>query len=83
MISTSQIQGPRYSAGYPEQIVSWSAIRSRRWARAMSRQPMAIYSTASTPVARAFTTPESRTVCAEVRWKRFMSSHALLELFQP
>lgn len=73
MISMSRAQRPRYSAGYPDQIDSWSAIRSHRWARTMSRQPAAIYSTVSTlAAARAFTSPQSRAVCAEARWKGFM-----------
>jgi hypothetical protein len=78
MISTTRTQNLRYSAGYPDQIVPWSAIRSRRWARIMSRPLAPIYLRAATPtVARALATPKSRALCAEMRWKRFIAAQVI------
>ena len=60
-------------------VSQWSGTKNPRWARTLSHLGAAICITASTSVlARSFTTRGSRTVCAEDRWKKFLSliSHA-------
>jgi hypothetical protein len=67
-------QSVSYLAGNSEATGSWSGTRNPRWVRTLSRLGAAICITASTSVpARSFTTQGSRTVCAEDRWKRFLS----------
>jgi hypothetical protein len=52
----------------------WSGAKNPRWVRTLSRLGAAICITASTSVlARSLTTRGSRTVCAEDRWKKFLS----------
>ena len=52
----------------------WSGTKNPRWVRTLSRPGAAICITASMLVlARSFTTRGSRTVCAEDRWKKFLS----------
>jgi hypothetical protein len=52
----------------------WSGTENPRWVRTLSHLGAAICITASTSVlARSFTTQGSRTVCAEDRWKKFLS----------
>ena len=52
----------------------WSVAKNPRWVRTLSHPGAAIGITASTSVlARSFTTRGSRTVCAEDRWKKFLS----------
>jgi hypothetical protein len=52
----------------------WSGTKNPRWVRTLSHPGTAICITASTSVlARSFTTRGSRTVCAEDRWKKFLS----------
>jgi hypothetical protein len=61
-------------AGSSEATGFWSGTKSPRWVRTLSRLGVAICITASTPVlARSFTIRGSRTVCAEDRWKKFLS----------
>ena len=53
---------------------SWSRTRNPRWVRTLSQLGAAVCITASTSVlAGSFTTRGSRTVCAEDRWKKFLS----------
>jgi hypothetical protein len=66
------------SAGYPggksEATGSWSGTKNPRWVRTLSHLGAAICITGSTSVlARSFTTRGSHTVCAEDRWKKFLS----------
>jgi hypothetical protein len=52
----------------------WPGSKNPRWVRTLSHLGAAICITASTSVlARSFTTQGSRTVCAEDRWKKFLS----------
>jgi len=63
-----------YLAGNSVATGSWSAIKNPRWVCTLSRLGAAICITASTSVlAKSFTTRGSRTVCAEDRWKKFLS----------
>jgi hypothetical protein len=63
-----------YFAGNSEATGSWSGTENLRWVRTLSHLGAAICITASTSVpARSFTTRASRTVCAEDRWKKFLS----------
>ena len=69
----------RYFAGDSVATGSWSGTKNLRWVRTLSHLGAAICITASTSVlAGSFTTRGSRTVCAEDRWKKFLSliSHA-------
>jgi hypothetical protein len=64
----------RYFAGDSVATGSWSGTKNPRWVRTLSHLGAAICITASTSVlARSFTTRGSRTVCAEDRWKKFLS----------
>jgi hypothetical protein len=63
-----------YPAGNSEATGFSSEIKNPRWVRTLSHLGAAICITASTSVlARSFTTRGSRTVCAEDRWKKFLS----------
>jgi hypothetical protein len=63
-----------YLAGNSEAIGFWSGTKSPRWVRTLSRRGLLVCITASTSVlARSFATQDSRTACAEERWKRFLS----------
>jgi hypothetical protein len=44
-----------------------------RWLRTLSHPGAAVCITASTVLARSFTIRGSRTLCAEDRWKKFLS----------
>jgi hypothetical protein len=51
----------------------WEVTRNLLWVRTSSCLAAAICTTESTSViARSFTTPASRMVCAEDRWKKFL-----------
>jgi len=64
----------RYQAGNSVVTGSWSETRNPRWVRTLSHLGAANCITASTSVlAKSFTTRGSRTVCAEDRWKTFLS----------
>jgi hypothetical protein len=74
MTFVSQGVSVRYLAGNTEATGSWSGTKNPRWVRTLSHLGAAICITASTSVlARSFTTRGARTVCAENRWKRFLS----------
>jgi hypothetical protein len=74
MMFVSQGVSVRYLAGNSEATGSWSGTKNSRWVRTLSHLGEAICITASTSVlARSFTTRGSRTVCAEDRWKKFLS----------
>jgi hypothetical protein len=74
MRCVSQGVSVRYLAGNSEATGFWSGRRNPRWVRTLSHLGAAICITASTSVlARSFTTQGSRTVCAEDRWKKFLS----------
>jgi hypothetical protein len=74
MTFVSQGVSVRYLAGNSEAAGFWSATQNPHWVRTLSRLGAAICITASTSVpARSFTTQGSRTVCAEDRWKKFLS----------
>jgi hypothetical protein len=64
----------RNRAGYLVTTGSWWAIKNPRWVRTLSHLGAAICITASTSaLARSFTTRGARPVCAEERWKKFLS----------
>ena len=64
----------RYLTGNSEATGFWPGSKNPRWVRTLSHLGAAICITASTSVlARSFTTRGSRTVCAEDRWKKFLS----------
>ena len=64
----------RYLPGDSEATGSWSGTRNPRWVRTLSHLGAAICITASTSVlARSFTTRGSCTVCAEDRWRKYLS----------
>jgi hypothetical protein len=64
----------RYLAENLAATGSWSGTKNPRWVRTLSHLGAAICITASTSVrARSFTIRGSRTVCAEDRWKKFLS----------
>ena len=74
MMFDSQGVSVRYLSGELAATDSWSIAKSPRWVRTLSHLGAAICITASTSVlARSFTTRGSRTVCAEDRWKKFLS----------
>jgi hypothetical protein len=74
MTFVSQDVSVRYLGGNSEATGSWSGTKNPRWVRTLSHLGAAICITASTSVlARSFTTRGSRTVCAEDRWKKFLS----------
>jgi hypothetical protein len=74
MTFVSQGMSVRYLAGNSEATGYWSGAKNPRWVRTLSHPGVAICITASTLVlARSFITRGSRTVCAEDRWKRFLS----------
>jgi len=74
MTFVSQCVSVHYQAGNSEATGFWSGTKSPRWVRTLSHLGAAICITASTSVpARSFTTRGSRTVCAEDRWKKFLS----------
>jgi len=63
----------------PIRLPPWGMTRNLLWVRISSCLAASICTTESTSViARSFTTPASRMVCAEDRWKKFLSlvSHA-------
>jgi hypothetical protein len=61
-------------AGNSEAMGYWSGTKHTRWVRTLSHPGATVCVTASTPVlARSFTTRGSRTICAEDRWKKFLS----------
>ena len=61
-------------AGNSEATGFWSGTKTPPWVRTLSHLGAAICITGSTSVlARSFTTRDSRTVCAEDRWKKFLS----------
>jgi hypothetical protein len=52
----------------------WPVSKNPRWVRTLSRQGVTNCITASTSVlARSYATRGSRVVCAEDRWKKFLS----------
>jgi hypothetical protein len=74
MTFVSQGVSVRYLSGNLAATGSWSIAKNPRWVRTLSHLGAAICITASTSVlARSFTTRGSRTVCAEDRWKKFLS----------
>ena len=74
MTFVSQGVSVRYLAGNSEAAGSWSGTTNLRWVRTVSHLGAAICITASTSgPARSFTMRGSRTVCAEDRWKKFLS----------
>jgi hypothetical protein len=74
MTIVSQGVGVRHLGGNSEATGSWSGTKNPRWVRTLSHLGEAICITASTSVlARSSTTRGSRTVCAEDRWKKFLS----------
>jgi hypothetical protein len=74
MTFVSQGVSVRYRAGNSEATGYWSGTKKPRWDRTLSHPGSAICITASTSVlAQSFTTRGSRTVCAEDRWKKFLS----------
>jgi hypothetical protein len=79
MMLISQGVSARHPAGNSEATGSWSVTKNPRWVRTLSHRGAAICITASTSVlARSFTTRGLHAVCAEDRWKKFLSliSHA-------
>ena len=74
MTIVSQGVSVRYLTGNLLATGSWSGTKNLRWVRTLSHLGAAICITASTSVlARPFTTRGARTVCAEERWKKFLS----------
>ena len=74
MMFVSHGMSVRYLAGNSVVTGSWSGTRNPRWVRTLSHLGAAICITESTSVlARSFTTRGSHTVCAEDRWKKFLS----------
>jgi hypothetical protein len=74
MTFVSQGVSVSYLADNSEVTGSWSGTKNPRWVRTLSHLGAAICITASTSVlARSFTTRGSCTVCAEDRWKKFLS----------
>jgi hypothetical protein len=74
MMFVSQGLSMRYLAGNSEAAGYWSGTKNPRWVRTLSHPGAAICITASTSVvARSFITRASHTVCAEDRWKKFLS----------
>jgi hypothetical protein len=74
MTIVSQGVSVGYLAGISEVTGYWSGTKYPHWARTLSHTGVAICITVSTSVlARSFTTRGSRGVCAEDRWKRFLS----------
>ena len=74
MMLVSQGASVRHLAGNSEATGSWSGSKNPRWVRTLSHLGAAICITASTSVlATSFTTRGSHTVCAEDRWKKFLS----------
>ncbi|HWS66288.1 MAG TPA: hypothetical protein VN325_26295 [Steroidobacteraceae bacterium] len=74
MTFISQGASVRYLAGNSEATGSWSGTKNPRWVHTLSHLGAAICITASTSVlARSFITRGSLTVCAEDRWKKFLS----------
>jgi hypothetical protein len=74
MTFVSQGVSVRCQAGNSEAAGFWLGTRNLPWVRTLSHLGAAICITASTSVlARSCTTQGSRTVCAEDRWKKFLS----------
>jgi hypothetical protein len=74
MTFVSQDVSVRYLGGNSVATGRWPATRRPRWVRTLSHLGAAICITASTSVlATSFTTRGARTVCAENRWKKFLS----------
>ena len=74
MTFVSQGVSVRQLAGNSETSAFWSTTKNPRWVRTLSHPGAAIYIMVSTSVlARSFITRGSRTVCAEDRWKKFLS----------
>jgi len=74
MTFVSQGVGVRYLAGNSEATGPWWGTKNLRWVRTLSHPGAAISIMASTSeLSRSFTTRGSRTVCAEDRWKKFLS----------
>jgi hypothetical protein len=72
-LDTQGVSAP-YLAGNSEVTGYWSGTKNPRWVRTLSHPAAAICITASTSVlARSFTTRGTHTVCAEDRWKKFLS----------
>jgi hypothetical protein len=70
----SQGVSVRCQAANSDATSYWSGTKNPRWVRTLSHPGAAICITASTSVlARSFITRGSRTVCAEERWKKFLS----------
>jgi hypothetical protein len=79
MTFVSQRMSVRYLARNSRETGYWPGAENPSWVRTLSHPGRAICITAPTSVlARPFTTRGSRTVCAEDRWKKFISliSHA-------
>ena len=74
MMPISQYVSVRYPAGNSEATGFWWGTKNPRWVRTLSRRGAVICIMASTSeLARSFTTRDSPTVCAEDRWKKFLS----------
>jgi hypothetical protein len=74
MTFVSQSVSVCHLAGNSEATGFWSGTKSPRWVRTLSHLGAVICITASTSVlAKSFTTRGSGTVCAEDRWKKFLS----------
>jgi hypothetical protein len=74
MMFVSQSVSARSLAGNSAATGCWSGTKNPRWARTLSHLGAAICITASTSVlARSCITQDARAVCAENRWKRFLS----------
>jgi len=74
MTVVSQGLSTRHPDGDSGATCYWSGTKNPRWVRTLSHPGAAISITASMSVlARSFTTLGSPTVCAEGRWKRFLS----------
>jgi hypothetical protein len=74
MMFDSQGVSVRHLAGNSEVTGPWSGTKNPRWVRTLSHLGAVICITASTSVlATSFTTRGSRSVCAEDRWKKFLS----------
>jgi hypothetical protein len=73
MTFVSQRVSVHNPAGNSRETGYWPVAKNPRWVRTLSHPGAAICITASTLVrGRSFTTPGSRTVCTEDRWKKFL-----------
>ena len=64
----------RHTEGYTEPSGSWLQSGNLRWVHTLSHRAAGTYTTESTlATAKSCITRDSRTVCAEGRWKKFLS----------